>query len=134
MWSRILGPMAIESQWYEPVRAIARSDIPVDISTSPRVKGYICHLRRTSALEYYIFALVKDGQVIQSLRFVGKRLIYQCQGKQADLDLSDLPDNPTFTLAAQWGRRDIELRATWLPERGTESESHWLGRRIRRTK
>jgi len=116
VWSRAFGPVAIEAQWYQPAQSITRTDIPADLAGSPAVKGYICHRRRPDPDRYTITSLSVDDQEVQWIGLVGKRVVYRRLGHMVQLDLSELPDDQTFTLSAEWDVGHIELRVTWLAE------------------
>jgi hypothetical protein len=126
-WGRALGPVAIEAQWYHPAQAIARSDIPADLSGSPAIKEYICHRRRPDPNVYPITSISVDDQEVQWVGFVKKRAVFRRLGHIVELDLSKLADEQTFTLGAEWDVDYIELRVTWLEGLGSEMHSSGWG-------
>lgn len=120
-WAQALGSVPIEAQWYKPAQTIARIDIPADLSESPMLKGYICHLRYPDTNVYPITSIFVDGQEIQWVGFVGKIAVFKRLGYVVEIDLSEVSDDQTFTLSAEWTSDYIELRVTWLEGPGADT-------------
>jgi len=124
-WQRALGPVPIEAQWYQPAQPISRTDIPIDLSGSPAVKEYICHPQRPNPNVYIITSISVGDKEVQSVGFVGKRIVYRRLGHMVELDLSDIPGDQTYTLSVEWDVDYIELRITWLE--GPGANTHCSG-------
>ena len=121
------GSVPLEEQWYQPAQPIARIDIPANLFNCPMLKGYVCHLRRPNPNVYDIASVALDEKEIQWIGFVGKRIIYRRLGQIVEIDLSDVANEQTFTLSAEWDMDYIELRVTWLKEPGTDAHSSGQG-------
>jgi len=127
IWSHILGYQPFEAQWYQPAHNIERIDIPAVVTETIDVKEYLCHQRRPDLNVYPITSLSIDNQEVQSVGFIGKRLAYFRLGHRVELDLTELDDGQTFTLAVEWDVNYIELRVTWLEGLGVDTHCTGYG-------
>jgi hypothetical protein len=113
-----IGPNALETQWYQPSHNITEIDIPRNLSDTPIFKDAILHYRRPDPHTYPLTSVTVDDEEVQWLGFLGKRIVYRRLGHAVEIDLSEIANNQTFTVSAEWDVDYIELRVTWLTGNG----------------
>lgn len=115
----------IEAQWYQPAQPISRTDFAAELAETVSIKGYFCHKRRPEPDVYPLTSILVDKQEVQWIGFVKKKVVYRRLGHEIALDLSDLPDDKTFTLSAEWDVDHVELRITWVDSDAVVIKSGW---------
>ncbi len=105
---------ALDAQWYAKASPIYRCDIPDSVGDSPRVKGYLCHQRRSDGRSYPLHSVHVDGNEIQTLSIVGKQVVFRRAGHELAVDLEFVAKEQRFTVSAEWSTSHIELRVSWL--------------------
>lgn len=118
-WSRA-GVTQLDHQWYKPLEPIPVDALKMADRGTHRFGSYLCHARRPDTRLYPISTLSVDGELVQRLEFQKQVLVFQRLGHRVELDLSAVPADQRFTLAAEWSPVHLELRATWMQGEGLE--------------
>ena len=110
----------LDRQWYKPLEPVQTDQLNRIGGGTHRIGPYLCHARRADPSVYLISSLAIEGQIIQSIQFNSGRIVFDRLGHRVTLDLSSVPNDTRFTLAAEWSPIHLELRATRVDGDGLE--------------